>query len=83
MTEHIALPLGYFKRLEASFFRSESWSITGPEHDHDDCWDIVADNIADEEFASFIVTACNNYEKILKALRQISTILEGSKSQME
>jgi len=70
MTEH--KPWGYFKRLEAAFFRSEAWAITGPEHDHDDNWDIIADNILDEETARFIVRACNSHYELLEALKAIA-----------
>ena len=36
-----------------------------------------------EANARFIVTACNCHKVVVMALRQISTIMEGSKAQME
>lgn len=71
MTEHSALPLGYFKRFDVGFFKSECWAITGKDHDHQKRWDIIADGIDNEDFARFIVTACNNYERVLAENEQL------------
>jgi len=67
MTEHTPVPYGYFKSQESRFFQAETWAITGPEHDHEESWDIVADGIPDEATARFIVTACNCHADLLKA----------------
>ena len=74
MTEHT--PLGYFKHFDSGFFQSECWAITGPDHDPEEHWDIIADGIPDEDFARFIVTACNNYEKVLDTLKGVQRALD-------
>ncbi|GAF68067.1 unnamed protein product [marine sediment metagenome] len=75
MTKHVPVPYGYFKSQESRFFQAEKWAITGPDHDHEESWDIVADGIPDETTAHFIVTACNNYEQVLEALKGARGVL--------
>ena len=67
MTKHTPVSYGYFKSQESRFFQSEKWAITGPDHDHEESWDIVADGIPDETTARFIVTACNCHADLLEA----------------
>lgn len=69
MTKHIPVPYGYFKSQESRFFQSEKWAITGPDHDHEESWDIIADGIPDEATARFIVTACNSHADLLFACK--------------
>jgi len=72
MNEHTPVSYGYFKSQVSRFFQAESWAITGPDHDHEESWDIVADGIPDEATARFIVTACNCHAGLLEALKEIA-----------
>lgn len=67
-------PWGYFKRLSKGFMQFEKWAVTGPEHTHDS-WDIIADDIHEEEHARLIASAPELDAKNKMLLRALFDII--------